>query len=147
MLPPICGILALAAALALLLASRLSRRIVEPLNPLALDRPLDNGGYDELAPLLRRVDAQQEDIRRQGRELRRRRIELEAVTAGMREGLILLNRRGIVLSANRAAETGLGLSHRQARRPAPPRGHPRPERPGRGHLHNRHVSQGPLNLF
>ena len=60
MLRPILVVLAAALALSGLLASRLSRRIVEPLNKLDLDHPLDNNGaYEELSPLLRRINYQQ----------------------------------------------------------------------------------------
>lgn len=103
MLQPIALILLAAVVIALLLASRLSKRIVEPLNRLNLDEPLKNEGYDEIAPLLRRIDAQQKEIRAQRDELKQRRREFDTVTDGMNEGLILLGSRGNILSINRAA--------------------------------------------
>ena len=108
MLQPIALILLAAVILALLLASRLSKRIVEPLNRLDLDEPLKNEGYDEIAPLLRRIDAQQKEIRAQRDELKQRRREFNAVTDGMHEGLVLLGARGNILSINRAAQSLLG---------------------------------------
>lgn len=103
MLQPICIIFVAAVVLSAFLASRLSKKIVEPLNGLDLDKPLNNDGYDELSPLLRRIDTQQQQIKRQKEELKRKQSEFEAVTGGMAEGIILLNRKGTVLSINPAA--------------------------------------------
>ena len=58
MLQPICVIIVVALALSLLLASRLSKKIVQPLNCLDLDNPLNNEGYDELSPLLIKLHSQ-----------------------------------------------------------------------------------------
>lgn len=103
MLQPICVIFAVAIVLSAFLASRLSKKIVKPLNELNLDKPLDNDGYDELSSLLRRIDMQQKEIRQKKEELKRKQSEFEAVTGGMAEGIILLNQKGTILSINRAA--------------------------------------------
>jgi len=108
MLQPICAIFLVAVLLSLALASRLSKRIVEPLNELDLDHPLSGGGYEELSPLLRRIDSQQRKIRQQSDELRQKQTEFETLTASMREGIVLLNRKGTVLSINQAASRLLG---------------------------------------
>ncbi len=97
-------IIAIAAVLSLVLAYRLSKHIVEPLNELNLEEPLDNEGYDELSPLLRRMDVQQKQIQRQSRELRQKQREFETVTENMAESIILLNSKGTVLSINPAAQ-------------------------------------------
>lgn len=103
MLQPICIIFAVAVGLSLLLAYRLSKAIVKPLNQLNFDEPLNNEGYEELAPLLERLAAQQRKIRRQEEELRQKRSEFEAVTMGMEEGIILCNEKQIILAINSAA--------------------------------------------
>lgn len=103
MLQPIMIIFVVAIILSAFLASRLSKKIVKPLNELNLDKPLDNNGYDELSPLLRRIDTQQKEISRQSEELKQRQNELEVMTSAMSEGIILLNNRGTVLSINKAA--------------------------------------------
>ena len=61
----LAAVILLALIVSVLLARRLSRRIVQPLNALDLDRPLENEGYPEIQPLLRRVDAQQKQLRAQ----------------------------------------------------------------------------------
>lgn len=103
MLQPIMIIFVIAIILSAFLASRLSKKIVKPLNELNLDKPLDNNGYDELSPLFRRIDTQQKEISRQSEELKQRQNELEVMTSAMSEGIILLNNRGTVLSINKAA--------------------------------------------
>lgn len=109
MMQPICSIFAVVLIVALVLASRLSRAIVKPLNELNLDDPLKNDGYDEVAPLLKRIAAQQRQIRRQGEELRQKQSEFETVTTGMAEGIVLLNEKKIILSINPAAMRLFGV--------------------------------------
>ena len=108
MLQPICVIFIVVIVLSILLASRLSKKIVKPLNDLNLNEPLNNEEYDELSPLLRRIDAQQRQIRWQKNELSRKQSEFDAVTGGMEEGIVLLNAKGVILSINRAAAKLLG---------------------------------------
>ena len=64
-LQPIIVIIVIAVILSLFLASRLSKKIVKPLNELDLDDPLSNEGYDELSPLLLRVYNQQKQLKKQ----------------------------------------------------------------------------------
>lgn len=108
MLQPICFIMIIALVLSLVLSSRLSKKIVEPLNSLDLDKPFNNEGYDELAPLLRRLDSQQRQIKYQEEELAQRKKEFEAVTENMTEGIILLNAKGNILEINPAAKRLFG---------------------------------------
>lgn len=108
MAQPICFIIIIAFILSLLLASRLSKRIVKPLNDLDLDRPLSNEGYDELSPLLRRLDSQQRQIKYQKEELAQKEKEFETVTENMTEGIILLNIKGNILGINHAAKQLFG---------------------------------------
>lgn len=105
MLQPICVVLAIAFLLAFWMASRLSKRIVEPLNSLDLDHPLENQTYDEIAPLLRRIDQQSGQIHAQLQQLRQKQEEFDQITSSMNEGLILLDHDGCILSINAAAKT------------------------------------------
>ena len=106
MLQPILAVLAAALILSWVLAKKLSKRIVEPLNRLDLEHPLDNSGaYEELSPLLRRIASQREELNAQLRTLRQKTDEFNETIRNMREGLVLLDEHGKVLSINRAAET------------------------------------------
>ena len=111
MMQPIAVILVIAVALSSFLAYRLSRHITEPLNRLNLDDPLNNEGYDELSPLLRRIDAQQRQIRGQAAELRKKQEEFETVTENMTEGIVVLNTKGMILGINRAAAGLFDTTH------------------------------------
>ena len=105
---PLVLILVLALLLSGWLASRLSKRIVGPLNAIDLDKPLENDAYDELSPLLTRVERQQRQISGQLEELRRRKEEFAAITDSMSEGLILIDSRGTVMSVNPSARKIFG---------------------------------------
>ncbi len=104
MLQPICVIFVIAVVLSIVLASRLSKKIVKPLNDLNLDQPLTSGCYDELLPLLRRIDLQQRQIRNQSNQLKQKQNEFETLTKGMAEGIALLDSNGFLFSMNPAAE-------------------------------------------
>ena len=104
MLHAVIVVALLAVGLSALLASRAARRVVEPLNRLDLEHPLDNNAYEELSPLLGRVYAQQQEIRHRTRDLRQRQDEFEQITGSMREGLVLLDHSGRILSINPAAQ-------------------------------------------
>ena len=108
MLVPLIVMLAAAALLSGLLASRLSRRIVKPLNELDLDHPLENDTYEEIAPLLGRIEHQHREIENQMAQLQQKQDEFSAVTSSMSEGLALLNAGGVVLSINQSAARLLG---------------------------------------
>ena len=105
MIQPILVIIIVAFILAFVLASRLSKRIVEPLNRLNLDKPLENEEYDELAPLLRRINSQQGQLKQQAATLRQKQNELDTIVGSMQEGMVLLDRNGRILSVNHAAKS------------------------------------------
>lgn len=108
MIQPLLIVLIVALILSGLLARRLSRRIVDPLNSLDLEHPLDNDAYEELSPLLKRIHRQHVEIQTQLRELREKTDEFTQITGSMREGLILLDEHGSILSINAAAQMLFG---------------------------------------
>ena len=108
MIQPLLIVLIVALILSGLLARRLSRRIVDPLNSLDLEHPLDNDAYEELSPLLKRIHHQHVEIQMQLRELREKTDEFTQITGSMREGLVLLDEHGSILSINAAAQALFG---------------------------------------
>ena len=108
MLQPLLLVLIVALILSGVLARRLSRRIVDPLNSLDLEHPLDNDAYEELSPLLKRIHRQHVEIQTQLRELREKTDEFTQITGSMREGLVLLDEHGSILSINAAAQALFG---------------------------------------
>lgn len=105
---PILVVLIVALILSSVLAKSLSHRIVQPLNKLDLEHPLENDAYEELAPLLGRINRQHLQIDEQMDELQRQQTEFSQITSSMREGLVLLDEKERVLSINPAAEKLFG---------------------------------------
>lgn len=112
MFHPIVLIVIIAISLSVWLAKRMSKRIVEPLNNLDLDQPMENDVYEELSPLLRRIHAQHQEISDQMRTLKRKQEEFEQITGNMKEALVLLDNTGRILSINPAAKTLFGVKAR-----------------------------------
>lgn len=103
MLQPILLVVLTAAVLSFLLASGLSKWIVEPMNKLNLDAPLENREYEELQPMLRRIYNQQQLLERQKQGLKEKQNEFEMILASISEGMLLLNPENQVITANAAA--------------------------------------------
>lgn len=103
MLQPLLVIAFLAILLSVFLAKRAARNLVKPLNNLDLNDPLSNNVYEELSPLLRHMAQQNKQIALQMDELSRSQNEFNAITSNMSEGLIVLNKDGVVVSLNTAA--------------------------------------------
>lgn len=101
--------LAGAAALSAFSAKILSAGIATPLNNINLDEPMANEVYGELSPLLRRMERQRRENREQMRRMEEQRREFDAITANMREGLIVLGKEAEVLSINPSAAVPLEI--------------------------------------
>ena len=100
---PIAAIAVLAIGLSAVLARRMARKIVEPLNQLNLEQPLSNNTYEELSPLLRRINQQHLQIAAQMRKLQRKTDEFIQITSHMQEGLVVLDKETNIRSINFAA--------------------------------------------
>lgn len=99
---------------AFVVSDRVSAAILRPIDHLDLDHPLAGASYDELSPLLMRLDRQHAQIERQMAELAERQREFEIIADTMSEGLIIIDHAGHILSINQAA-----LRHGQMTRPNP----------------------------
>ena len=103
MFQPILMVLFFAAGLSAWLARRMAKRVVEPLNNLNLDQPMENEAYEELSPLLHRIHTQHIEIEQQMQELQHKRDEFDQITDNMKEALVLLDHSSRILSINPAA--------------------------------------------
>ncbi len=101
--PWIVLIILLALLVAALLAGWLTGLFLKPIETLDLHNPLKGEAYDELSPLLHRMDKQNRKIQAQMDELQRRQAEFDDITARMDEGLVLFSSKGMILFANHAA--------------------------------------------
>ena len=108
MLRPIAIVLVIAIVLSAWLAHRMAKTIVAPLNNLNLDNPMENEAYEELSPLLHRIQAQHLEIKSQLRTLQHKQNEFEQITGNMKEALVLLDSTGRILSINPVARTLFG---------------------------------------
>ena len=100
---PIIIIAVLAIGLSLILARRMAKNIVEPMNNLDLEHPLSNNTYEELSPLLRRINQQHLQIDAQMRKLQHKTDEFIQITSHMQEGLVVLDKETHIRSINIAA--------------------------------------------
>lgn len=111
MLEPVVAVFFASVGLSLFLAFRLSKRIVEPLNKMDFDgENPPEGYYEELSPLVSRIESQKEELKYKEAELKRRKDEFNAATKKMTEGLVLLNEKGKILSINDSASKLLSIS-------------------------------------
>lgn len=110
MLQPILIMAVIAFGASFLLAWRLTKRVIRPLNEIDLNHPENNRTYEELQPLLDRLRIQQTQLAAQSRELQQKQKEFRAATSNMEEGLLILNSDMEIISVNHAASELLGIS-------------------------------------
>lgn len=108
-IPLVLLICILVSALTMLIATRQTKKIVQPINELDLKNPEDNNTYDELAPLLGRLEKQNKTIKLQIEELKVKQREFTALTENMSEGFLVIDQDGNVLSYNSSALELLGI--------------------------------------
>lgn len=109
MLQPVLFILLAALLLTLVLSSRVSKAIIEPINRLDLDVPENNDTYDELTPLLRKIADQKETIDEQLEEAQKKQREFNLITENMSEGFLVIDSDANLLTYNSAALTLLEI--------------------------------------
>lgn len=97
---PVLWILLLMIILSGVFASRLSKKVVEPVNNLDLEHPEENEIYEEVAPLLSRMYKQNREIKNQIDTARRQQEEFSIITENMQEGLVVIDRYTMILSGN-----------------------------------------------
>ena len=98
-----------AIVISFLIARWSTSRIVKPVNSVDLEDLSDVDIYVELMPLIERINAQKSEIKQQALQLKSKQAEFETATDYMREGLVLLNSDGNIISINRAALRILGI--------------------------------------
>ncbi len=107
---PVILILLTAILLSVILSYKVTKKIVEPLNEINLDNPLFDKNYEELSPMLQKIEKQKIKLQKQEIELKYKRDEFEIVTENLSDGLILVNANGDILSINKAASDILKIN-------------------------------------
>ena len=100
---PLCWILCLMLILSGIMASAISKRIVKPINELDLESPKENQIYEELSPLLSKIHRQNREIQNQLELAKQQQEEFALITENMQEGLIVIDKYTMILSANSSA--------------------------------------------
>ena len=100
---PIAIVVIAAIVLSLILSTNVAKHIVEPINDLDLDDPMENTVYDELSPLLRKIAHQNSTIEEQLKEARQKQEEFRIITDNMSEGFIVIDNQMKILTYNAAA--------------------------------------------
>jgi two-component system phosphate regulon sensor histidine kinase PhoR len=106
-LPSLAAATLLAVLLANLVARRLSKRISSALDEI--DQRDDSAVvYDEILPHARKVSRQKLESQRKIAELTERVETIETIVSNMREGFILIDSKGMALTANNSARQIFG---------------------------------------
>ena len=83
---PICFVILIAFVLSFILASRLTKRILEPINNIDPDDPtkhINEEEYKEIAPLLKRIHIQNEQLKRDQKEIEKAALIRQEFTANV----------------------------------------------------------------
>ena len=100
---PLGLVLFLMLILSGIMASVISKRIVKPVNELDLEHPEENQIYEELSPLLSKIHRQNREIQNQLELAKQQQAEFSLITENMQEGLIVIDKYTMILSANSSA--------------------------------------------
>ena len=100
---PLVLVLFLMLILSGIMASVISKRIVKPVNELDLEHPEENQIYEELSPLLSKIHRQNREIQNQLELAKQQQEEFSLITENMQEGLIVIDKYTMILSANSSA--------------------------------------------
>ncbi len=116
MIQPVLIMLVIMAVLSYMIASRLSRNIVNPINALDLEHPEENQIYDEIAPLLTKINRQQKSLQKEISDAKRQQEEFSMITENMEEGFVVIDSHTEILSNNSSALNLLGAEPEKGRR-------------------------------
>ena len=85
------------------ITGKMTDRLIEPINKIDLENDIYSS-YDELAPFVHKIQTQKGEIVRQMRDIETRANTLTSIMQNMREGLVLIDNKGIVVSVNNSAK-------------------------------------------
>ena len=102
-IPILIFVFLLVMVLCVVAAGKLTTLLVRPIDAINLDHPVENDVYEELTPLLARLQAQNERIDTQFHTMKAHSCAFDTITENMVEGLVVLARDGTVRSVNQTA--------------------------------------------
>lgn len=101
-LPVIIVLTIIILILANFIAYKLTRNLIKPINNMNFDTT-DNCVYDELAPFMKKIKQQKKEISQQLLIIENRANTITAITENMKEGIIFIDKNGMILLANISA--------------------------------------------
>ena len=108
MLPAAIALTAAILLIANIAAQRLTKRIIAPLESIDFEGE-NTAVYDELMPYAKRINQQKQEISEKINALSERANTIETITGQMKEGLVLTDAAGKVLTANNSAREIFGV--------------------------------------
>ncbi|MBR6800134.1 MAG: hypothetical protein IKM61_00080 [Eubacteriaceae bacterium] len=93
----------LLAALTFIVSKDKARKITVPINNINLSKPTIPDGYDEISPLVERINEQNDKIKKQIEEIKYRQEQFDIIADSMQEGIIIVNADMSILSINKSA--------------------------------------------
>ena len=110
LLYPTLWIIIFAIILSVVLASKLSKRIIKPINEIDLEHPESCEAYDEISPLLAKINRQNRTIQNQIEQLKQKQQDFNIITENMSEGFLLIDKNTDIISYNSSALKLLGAN-------------------------------------
>ena len=110
LLSPLCAIIIASIVLSYVLASIISKKLLKPINEMDIEKPIIEESYEELSPIVKKINAQNRKIRAQISALTQSRREFEIISDNMSEGLILTDKTGRILTHNKSVEQIFSVS-------------------------------------
>jgi two-component system phosphate regulon sensor histidine kinase PhoR len=107
-LPFVSGIIAAIIIISYIAASKLTKRIVAPINNVNFSDEL-TAPYDELAPFIRTIADQRSKISEDFAALQDSRDTIHTITENMNEGIVMVDSGGVILSINKSARAIFGI--------------------------------------
>ncbi len=102
-IPFLVILLAFLMFVTLYVSHRQANNLLAPINSLNLDNPLANETYDDLSPLLLRIDEQNRTNLEQMRLLDEQHHEFDSIIDNMQEGLVVVGKNANILTINKSA--------------------------------------------
>lgn len=103
LMQPMIIVLVIAMALSFFLSSKVSKKLIQPINSIDLNNPENNDTYEELSPLLHKIINQRRTIDGQIEKAKQVQEEFKLITENMSEGFLVIDKNAKLLSYNSAA--------------------------------------------
>lgn len=105
-IPMIVLIVIVVFAICIILSRFATRKIIEPIENMSQN--LENTPYEELEPIVKTINSQQKEIKKQVRKLQLERDKINTLIQNMSEGFILIDMDKNVLMSNNSANKLVG---------------------------------------